>query len=263
MNVHADSFTARGDHDVCEDYALHTDTRLAVSDGCSAAEYSDVVARLLVHSAVRSPLLRELDPWSSTQVVEQVVLTARVLGLQNLDATLLLATYEDGRINFAIHGDGVAFWVERDGTIRYVSVEYLNSRPFYPYYHLGQQEDYLRAQGCIRDCRRVIRGTVDGQAFHGVSDYAGTEKDYRVCADVTLVGLASDGLNSFIHRGTGEPMPLEAVLRAITAIKSTKGAFLQRRMKTQLKQWSSDWYHYDDLGIACFAVDHDEETEDQ
>ena len=75
--------------------------------------------------------------------------------------------------------------------------------------------------------------------------------------NITFVGIASDGLNSFVHKVTGNVMPLAQVIRAVTAIKSIKGCFLQRRMRAQLKAWSADWYHYDDLGIACFAIDHE------
>ena len=115
-------------------------------------------------------------------------------------------------------------------------------------------------RGCGRSRKEVTRLRADSIEERlrpaRVSDGGGlTEVFVVAAADYKFVALLSDGVQSFLHSGRAEAVPLESVLPELLSFKNTRGAFVGRRMQSFLKHCRQvGWQHGDDLSLAALHL---------
>jgi hypothetical protein len=286
--MNADStFHIGASHAACQDYSLagerqpaaraegsdpHALPYVILSDGCSSSPDTDIGARLLAKAAER--LLRapdrppDVDPAEIHREAARLALTwAELLGLppQAVDATLLTAHLDGGELVVGCSGDGVVCLQTWAGALEVYSISYPSGYPVYPSY--AHQPERLLALGegarsfkevrrfgsaSVEECLRP-RGTSEGDSPTEVISVRAA--DYRYAA------LFSDGLHSFFRTGQnaagsrGEPVPMETVLRELISFKSTRGAFVGRRVNKFLKDCQQKgWRHADDLAFGALHL---------
>jgi len=251
-------------HAVCQDYAAAGSLGPAaayalVSDGCSSSADTDVGARLLARSAIRS--LAEHGRLELASTLRRAALAARALGLPttSLDATLLVAVAAPDRLRATCLGDGVIAARHRDGQIESWEVRFSGNAPGYPSYALDPaRHARWRERHGMRTVihRRGVR--VVNLREERVSSELSMTLDLD-SHDLDLLVLLSDGATSF-GTTTGGPQPtLDEILTELLAVKTTTGAFLERRCRRFLGKTCSrrGWRHDDDLAVAAIAFKGD------
>lgn len=275
--MNADStFQMGSTHAVCQDYAVAGACAdgagapcrpyVILSDGCSSSPDTDVGARLLVKAAER--LLRE----SGVQTVEGVaglhteaarlaLSWAELLGLrpQAVDATLLTAHIDGERLVVGCSGDGVVCLQTTAGALDVYAVSYPCGYPVYPAYtHQPARLRALAENGrARREVTRLRAASIEERLRPArVSDGGGLTEVFVVdAADYKFAALLSDGVQSFLHAGRAEAVPLESVLPELLSFKNTRGAFVGRRMQGFLKDCRQmGWRHGDDLSLAALHL---------
>ena len=119
--LHVDAHFARGrSHTVCQDYAVAGSRVAVISDGCSSAPHSDVGARLLAHAA----LAAAPETFVSGAWLNAPQSTQRRMGLPaaSLDATVVIASAGDDRVEVTMFGDGVVAARRCDGGLTLIEV---------------------------------------------------------------------------------------------------------------------------------------------
>lgn len=152
--MRTDSFFEQGvTHEVCEDYALHGDEYVIVSDGCSNGGgpriHSDWGSRLLCKAAEQH--LHRTDSPNDFAAFVCSTAAAQISSFPNLDANCLTATLMtllgDGKVLVA--GDGVCGGKLKDGSWQISIIEFPpggetnQPAPYYLLYRMikfGQQE---------------------------------------------------------------------------------------------------------------------------
>ena len=280
--MNADSaFQMGSTHAVCQDYAVagtctaaaHGDGEVApcrpyviLSDGCSSSPDTDVGARLLVKAAER--LLRasggpHADGLAGlhAEAARLALSWAELLGLrpQAVDATLLTAHLDGEELIVGCSGDGVVCLQTADGALDAYAVSYPDGYPAYPAY--AHQPARLRALADAGRARKEVtrlRAATAGERLRqdGVSDGGGLTEVFAVkAAGHRFAALLSDGVQSFLHSGRAEAIPLESVLPELVSFKNTRGAFVGRRVMGFLKDCQrKGWRHGDDLSLAALHL---------
>jgi hypothetical protein len=141
-------------HEVCEDYALHGDGWVVVSDGCSSGEFTDWGSRLLCKAAEQHLSKQCQHPMQFYQAVGATVLTqARtfVLPANCLTATLLTAQREGDNIKAIAIGDGIVGGKRRDGRWKIHVIDFptplgSGGAPFYLKYDIFNETDQWLAR---------------------------------------------------------------------------------------------------------------------
>jgi hypothetical protein len=234
-------------HGVCEDYAIARSSEdgraiAVVSDGCSSSPGSDVGARVMAHCGVRSP--------DMARVLRRADAIRRALGLppHALDATLLrLDARRDGAVVHA-WGDGFVLARRRDGTLEVHRIEYPSHAPAYPAYALNpaRAEAYRAAGLGERRITSTTGATADAHADAVVLSFDARAYD--------LVAIASDGLAAVIDREHAH-VPALDVAQALARLRSTRGAFVQRRLRRFATRDCAalGWTPTDDIALAAVA----------
>lgn len=245
MHIAADSHYRIGyRHAVCQDYACHGFEPLPyaiVADGCSGSPDSDIGARLLARQAARHiAAFATADHWATVRrCVTLATAQARRLGLAStaLDATLLIAVWTPQRVRVRLYGDGWLVQRQRDGQQRLYGLSYSGNTPFYPAY--------------LTDPARLAQYHAAAPVLHIRHDTQTTAQPFDTPvmfdfdpAELTLLALATDGLETF----TNEPTAIAAEL---TAFPNLNGPFVQRRLRRALAD--SRLRHADDLALAVLA----------
>lgn len=286
--MNADSaFQIGASHAVCQDYSLAGTLLPSVSskefdpqgrpyvilsDGCSSSPDTDIGARLLVKAAEQT-LLEPGNP-ATCEVAEiheeaaRLALTwAAMLGLrpQAVDATLLTAHLVGEELFIGCSGDGVICLQTRAGALDVYSISYASNYPLYPAY-THQPERLLALKDAGRSDREVTHfrsaSIEDCLQPSGTSGGNSPTAVFTICpAEYKYVALFSDGIHSFFDTGQngaggrGEAIPLDEVLRSLISFKSTRGAFVGRRMKRFLKDCQNKgWQHADDLAFGALHL---------
>ncbi|HEY9404959.1 MAG TPA: protein phosphatase 2C domain-containing protein [Pyrinomonadaceae bacterium] len=287
--MNADStFHIGSSHAICQDYSLAGVSPPAVrseefdpplstpyvilSDGCSSSPDTDVGARLLVKAAEQ--VMRECGRPSArnpaeihTEAARRALTWAELLRLppQAVDATLLTAHLDGEELIIGCSGDGVICLETRAGAIDVYSISYASGYPLYPAY--AHQPGRLLA---MKDAGRDIK---EVKHFHSASvaerlrpwGASGGDSPTEVFAiraqDYKYAALISDGVHSFFRAartgvgGGGEAILLEEVLPGLVSFKSTRGAFVGRRMKRFMKDCQDrGWQHADDLAVGALHL---------
>jgi hypothetical protein len=237
-----------------------------LSDGCSSSPDTDVGARLLVKAAER--LLRESDGPPAcglaglhAEAARLALSWAELLGLrpQAVDATLLTAHLYGEELVVGCSGDGVVCLQTADGALDAYVVSYPAGYPVYPAYaHQPARLRSLADAGRARKEVTRLRAASAGERLrtaHVSDGGALTEVFNWGTASYQFAALLSDGVQSFLHPGLAEAIPLESVLPELVSFKNTRGAFVGRRMKGFLKDCQhKGWRHGDDLSLAALHL---------
>lgn len=286
MNADSD-FQIGASHAICQDYALAGNRRPAapsagdgpqtspyviLSDGCSSSPDTDVGARLLVKAAEqalrglgRSPA-RDLAR-IHTEAARRALVWAGWVGLrpQAVDATLLTAHLDGEELIIGCSGDGVVCLQSRAGAIDVYSISYASGYPLYPSYaHQPERLLALEAAGHSgKEVKHFRSASVEeGLQLIGTSGGKSPTDVFTVRAsDYKYVALFSDGIHSF-HRaaqadsgGRAAAVPMDEVLRDLICFKSTRGAFVGRRMNRFRKDCQArGWQHADDLAAGALHL---------
>lgn len=258
--MEADCFFRMGStHSVCQDYAetrtlLNGGVRVAVSDGCSSARYTDFGARFLVRAA---SLLYEVHETGVLQLASHMSDAAK-LPRESLQATLLTADFHEDK-GWTVYraGDGLIVYRFTDGRVAYNTIAYDNNIPAYLSYLLNE-EDHRAFLGTVSGitstiCERESNGRWGQRDTFREEARIGGDIGYPV--DVDLVLLFSDGIESFQDRD-GALVPVESILDELLSIKNFKGQFLSRRCGSFLSRTCVErgWKHADDFSVAGIYV---------
>lgn len=259
-------------HSICQDYAvaLQKDDKAAalLSDGCSGiavkgdpgSPHTEMGARFLVRATLHH--LQDLFdgdfPHPKIAVeADGVVRQARLKRLA-LDATLLAAVKQGRYTRTYQLGDGVVAGRYRDGRIRYHTLKFGGNRPYYLSYSLDQarlDQFYEEAKTVTTVTNLYTPGQGWGQAVENTEDLG----EFRLCRqhifsddEFEAVLLFSDGVESFMRKGTTESIPLESVLEQVCAFKNYTGEFITRRCAAFLTRFCVEqgWIHNDDFSCS-------------
>ncbi len=266
--MHGDAFFAIGkSHAVCQDYAVAGLTVagrpcVALADGCSTSEHSDIGARVLAslaalrlrHSATKlelPALCRQAQP-----------LTGKLgLGSRGLDSTLLYAWADESHVRVEVVGDGIVAVRRPSGRVEAWEVEFAHQAPAYPSYLLD--EGRMASYRALGSQRHVIHWQ-DGERRDEREASLKSLEQYSLSFDfplpeVELVLVLSDGARSFYQQQRtatgvcGQPVPLPAVLQQLTAVCSYRGQFMVRRGRRFTNRFCREhrWHHDDDLAVGA------------
>jgi hypothetical protein len=282
--MNTDSFYCIGStHHECQDYALADEELVLLSDGCSSAKNSDWGARLLVKCFQNSMQFLEYTDQCFFNIVKEAKNHVNNLFLNEdcLAATILGVFYKDPGQNYNkyistfIVGDGYVFARNRDN--KNVSIwnhQFKSGAPWYPYYllHQGLKNDYLKQFGGSKFTRArrdfdKNREEIDLGFYYRTPQEFETSDGMRIHGNgfdiqtYDLVGIASDGLGSFIRQEVGNTSitnkPLDAcqVLLDLLDFKTLEGRFVQRRCQRFLKDCAGKGIkHTDDFSIGVIHV---------
>lgn len=232
------AFRIGSSHSVCEDYACAMGGMVAVSDGCSSGENTDIGARLLARVALRLALAAgDLDPIGrQASIVARTGANLVAAGHSSLLATLLLARAEPQGFSAHCWGDGFVLF-EDEGDWTGWRIEWPNEAPHYPVYrHPPEAPGLARPVGAGAFRYEEHRAVVSGFSYHHTT--------------ATAVALLSDGFSSFSD-DTGAKVPDEDVLAELFPIRLLGPGFVNRRLAAfERRRARLGWKHHDDISMA-------------
>ncbi len=258
-------FTIARQHLICQDYSIATAEPLPLlilSDGCSSSRDTDIGSRLLVKSAqnvIGSAFKAEDRPFPSYQelgaaILANAVQAADCLALHRaaLDATLLIAIFQEDAVTALMYGDGYLAAMRRDGGLEYVSVSHADNMPYYLNYWSDEsrQMRYLAENHDGKDVVTITTRCGQSQETR-FADYDAPLVWTFPASDYRLVALCSDGVAAFSALETGQLTPVEQILEGLLQYKTTVGEFVTRRAKRLLKELDKQSiFPADDLSVA-------------
>lgn len=268
-------------HKVCEDYTVHGEDYIIVSDGCSGSPDTDIGARIVCKSAVKYKAYRVvksvLAPLSSKM--------GELIGLpkQAIDVTFLSGHLEEEKFIIQMIGDGHIIIKSKDGIIYVISTEYKRSAPYYISYLRNEEDDKLWDSISNNDYEveyTIINGediktykqdekySFDKDTFLPAIDFFFNPKGNRIVLNPELfewVALSSDGLGSFyeiIETETSsyqKRIPYLDIVQELFKIKNTNGRFVQRRLNKFRKVCTKKgWYNGDDISLAVICMEKED-----
>jgi hypothetical protein len=272
MNADHD-FRIGSEHETCEDYALsghQGDFAYAiVCDGCSSSPDVDFGARVLALSARETMQAARSTPMSyeafgkiTVKKADLVSALLPQLDPEFLDATLLIAWVDRGKLTAMMYGDGV-FFHKTANSIRAIHVELktpiegtIRGAPDYLAYHLEElrRERYIALGGekVANDC-----------LFTPANTWAGTvtrKKPFdpilieAPVAPGDVIALCSDGINSF-RQPDDTQIAWEMMAKEFIGFKNFEGVFVKRRLTAFRRRCQKQLIsHADDISIAAIVV---------
>ena len=257
-------------HEVCEDYVICSQTgngRLVtvLSDGCSSSRFSDIGARILVHSALYF-LLRESDSFITDYnkmgeaIITQCYRSIAGLALPEscLDATLLFAIDLGNEVYVACYGDGIIMASGSFGTF-FHQVTFNQSMPYYLSYWFNEEGKKRYKENQEMDSQQRFfshfesNGTFEKVAYD--------DPFFLYLPKESWVGISSDGMSSFRSIHDGSSLTILEVLMEASLFKNHKGFFVKRRMKRLIKDYAlRGCYNYDDISLGVLNFDATDET---
>ena len=245
-------------HLTCQDYACNGFEPLPfviVADGCSSSPHSDIGARLLALTARQ--LITEFsydDYWGiGHRLTALSAQHIKTLGLapSALDATLIVALQYDKRIRVYLYGDGCLICQYPDGGIRIIHIEYEHSAPYY----LSYLEDAPRRERYLQANPAKIVHTLDATDTVSEIHYIDTPAIFEFSLDeISILGVASDGLNSFAAATAGYDCAVHSIAGELLAFKNIRGDFVKRRLRRAMASFARQGiYNHDDIALGVFA----------
>jgi hypothetical protein len=255
----------------CQDYALagpeDAVSWAIVSDGCSSGGHTDLGARIWTQAAAK--LLRTRQPadlGSAEAFAQDLQSELRTSGLTatlaDLLATLVMASADARTVRVVAYGDGCVLLRHADGRVHVIELTYEQNAPRYLAYVLDARLTekwvadtagtkrtarhwYFDAAGHLESFRDEEQEAAEGLAWDFSFD--------RTTEDLDLVVVATDGATSIESKAPSEWfLPL-------TAIRSCKGQFLQRRLSALVRGWQKQGVRgpTDDLAVAGIWLKED------
>jgi len=269
MKILTDSIMMLGKtHNICEDYALDTDSFVVVCDGCSSSKNTDIGARLLAHYYKKNANAFDLEyifEQNALDAITNTFETIKKLGIDKTagDATFLTTCVDDGVFHSFMVGDGHFIFRKRTGEIVDYKVSYKNSMPSYLSYKLDLSrgllyDEYIakespvakvvctiiKPNGEIVDSGDCVDDSLSFyNTFHNIKDY-----------DMSLI--STDGIDSFQNIKTGESVVITDVLKEIMNFKVMTPQFLKRRIKRMVETFNkNNIYNFDDISLGAIFID--------
>jgi hypothetical protein len=264
--MHSDSaFTIGDSHLICEDYAMNLQVEgnhhIAVCDGCSSSEMTDIGARLLALTAL-AVLSYQQDFDNISFIIDkiawQINMNIRSMHIFEplpntmFDATLLVARKIGDSIGVLTVGDGYIVAKTKTGSLEIIKLEYPSGYPQYLSYKLNAE----REKAFKKESPYLVQSElflVNGKepSFFGKLNIEGDFTWHRFhTAKYDWIALMSDGVNSFRDKLKHDIDPIR-VIEYITDFKTTAGEFVKRRLNRFRQECrKNEWTHYDDVSIA-------------
>lgn len=251
---------------------------IALSDGCSAGQHSEVGAVVVTRAAkaiAKSYYERQEDAGSQlfeyllSELQGRLIEAIKILGLEldDLIATLRVAYILDGKLYMIGQGDGFDLFILGDGTAQFDQYEYLINAPFYPAYDAFHcRLGYEMIGGRLgANSLNLNRDTTTQPDLTGAIHTFPCTYISKMSADLAdfkpmYVGVASDGLGSYVRNNT-DIIPPKDVITSLAAIKNPAGEFLVRRFQKMDKEYTAQGFeNQDDIAVALINVDCYRET---
>jgi len=265
--LNSDSFFYIGKtHRVCEDYAFagvneYGNHIAMVSDGCSSSLDTDFGSRILVReflsgfNSIEVNNIVEMDDKTIENLIKSHLFKSRYianeLGLDgsSLDATLLCAVANETKVKVITTGDGVVIAKYKNGDICVWDIEYESNAPLYANY-LTEESRYEGLRNKFGIKRQVNIYKISDK---GMDQFCFANEENIFCIDLKTeqldyVAVSSDGIKTF------EKFDLISTVMNFTSFKSTKGVFVERRLKRFLKECTKNSIqHMDDVSLAAIS----------
>jgi hypothetical protein len=219
---------------VCQDYAVVGTNEVGsfgiVADGCSSAKNSDIGARVLTHHA--TSLLPLLGRENALLRSSMGTVTSLGLGVECLHATLLTVEEKGSSLVATMYGDGYIVVGYQNKSFRVFEVSYGLNMPEYLVYQIHEewQQSFQQKKENVKVVRELMispKGKVTEKSLS--CSLASVE---QVCVSkhsVRLLGIASDGLGSYVYQDSSEHVPVEKIIPILFGFKNTLGSFVTRR----------------------------------
>ncbi len=242
----------------CQDYAIadvHEGAAFAiVADGCSTGAKTDVGARVLALSTAAA--IRE--HWSTNLTVQvdvvpleikvrqRVVMTGsqEILGLSQQDM-LSTCVYQYVTPNGGythIQGDGVTVCRERSGSIWVCRYEWMDNKPFYPFYAKDHFAGFILNHGGNINAKRLTKECWKYNPDKGFEQLPGEEIALGEGVDGIVVPITAgqlENMNCFAVFTDGvaqiEGLDWKEAVVQLLAFKTIEGEFAKRRMIRVIK----------------------------
>jgi hypothetical protein len=251
-----EKFDNMGNHKlkVCEDYIDHNDNSIVLSDGCSAAKYSDFGSRLLVQNTLLQ--LKLFDDYNNHDTIKVSLDTLANLQIDKtaLFSTLSIIHSRNKVTDIEIYNDGFCI-IKHENEIYVYRIYYQEN---WPYYLLYTQSDL---QYTKLNNTKIVELAVLDENFE-INSFDKFEYDYTHIfkyrlfntSNIKYVLIASDGIEQFKRKN--EYIPYIDIIKEICGFKSLAGEFLKRRMKTLMKDYEKEGiYPADDVSIGGICFD--------
>lgn len=235
-------------HFICEDYAqsawLDNTPVIALSDGCSSEQNTDIGSRVLTYAALA--VMKEIIDTDFThkelgdKIIKKAIGVVKEMEIESscLHATLMLAYEKNNNVCVHMWGDGTIVHNDTPTTVVFKS-----NAPHYLYYELN---DNLANFALANQEQIYVSETeedIDPQNLYFEFPVEDTD---------TLL-LFSDGVDTFSHGGW---IPKEDLLPDMLAFPNRHEGFLVRRINKLMKKKKSEYdtfYHSDDFSVAAMV----------
>lgn len=276
--INVDTFLEIGKtHDICQDYVISgidPFPYVIVSDGCSSSKDTDVGARILALSArnfithpkdyfinyfnnetCNGDFLDDMYSKMGLCVINNAFTIANImsLGIECLDATLIISFIIDNKVYTFLYGDGNVL-IKNGSNIRYINVNFPSSAPFYLSYHLNPKR-MIQYFDSFDDVKTVSDMDLVGEKNLFLEEWK-CESPIAYKFDISesstyLVG--SDGLNSFITNGIVKDT--RELIQPMLEFKNFNGKFIKKRFKRFILNMGKEGItHFDDISVGGFHV---------
>ena len=254
----------RGKEELSQDYALSGMSPVPytiITDGCSAAKYSDVGAMALAHAArnvlghYSDQVIQSYEGFGRA-VIHQAENIANTLGRPKtiLDATLGIIWIEDDNVWLRFYGDGVWFCLYKETGLHWAKISFDNNMPFYLRYWIDNESKKLYSEQ-VKNYTIQFK-TSKGNSIEELQNRFITPIELSQAIDkIELIGIASDGLTALFDKNNDCLLELEAVLKEVTALKNRTGRFLMRRMRRMLDEFERQGIvQADDIAVGVISL---------
>ncbi len=266
MNIITDSHYIIGkSHLTCDDYAINGENYIMIADGCSGSKRSELGARL---NALAFESLIKFPPENFEYEEFGCAMARRInayrvmLGLDSgvVDATAVGAYIDsENRIHVFMYGDGVYFYkYKTSDEVYFNSISFKEETPYYLSYWWDGERKKLYEEFASKYNGSVLISEhstlLSGEKLIIEEDYTNKIFDELDLLSLQFIGVASDGLSSFIHtesNGSTEKITCREIMKQIIEFNPINRTFVKRRLKRVRDILEKDnTHHSDDISLA-------------
>lgn len=260
MNI--DIYT-KGKKEINQDYIISGNSPIPyiiLADGCSSEGRSEQASMLL------TLLAESILPYAYDEIIKLAqhnlfsnLIMRKIETLRDMFgfkieyfSTLTLLWVYDNTVYARFYGDGVFFFKTKDDEIYTYDIEYSNNMPFYLEY-LTSDDKMKRYIENLEN--KAITFYKDGgiEDIYNSKDHS-TLFEFRLDDSIESIGIASDGLSSFVSNDL-TPIPLTKIVEKCLNFKNTNGAYVSRRMRRMIKEHENEGGKImDDISIGVISI---------